>query len=127
MLGLLYSAWYGEIRQTLDAALKPYIDDSGPDISNAKAAYYTRALPLFVGAAAVSFILLPDFIGIVLSSARVYWNCGFADAIRFYDAVETLLCAIWGMTLVLACHALPLVCKLKNRLLDLNTLPAAPR
>ena len=59
VLGLLYSAWYGEIRETLDIPAPDYKPDRGPVISKVKVAYYTRALPLVVGAATVSIILFP--------------------------------------------------------------------
>src|ERR1700687_3530403 len=114
-LGLLYSAWYGEIRETLDIPAPDYKPDRGPLISKVKVVYYTRALPLVVGAATVSIILFPDLLRTLWSSFQAYRDRGFG-AIESYDAVRTLFCAIWAMTFAFAGHAFFLAKKLKTHL-----------
>jgi len=104
VLGLLYSSWYAEIRQASDLAIPPHKPDRGSAISKVRAAYYTRALPLVIGAATVSIILFPDLICTLWSSFRTYRDLGFR-AIRSYDAVKALFCAIWVMTMIFTIHA----------------------
>jgi len=121
VLGLLYSSWYGEVRQALDLAIPPHKDDRRPVLSKVSAAYYTRTLPLVIGAASVSIILLPDLLRTLWSSFHSYRDLGFC-AIRSYDAVKTLFCAIWAMTIMFTVHAFFLARNLKTKLSTLNGL-----
>jgi hypothetical protein len=77
VLGLLYSAWYAEINESLKIATPQFKRDRGPLISRVEVAYYKRALPLVVGAVAVSLILFPDLLRTLWSSYRAYRSHGF--------------------------------------------------
>lgn len=119
VFGLLYGAWYGEIREalTLEVALKKA--DRKPNREKVYVAYRRRAAPLLIGAATVSSILFPDFVRTVLTSVRAYSNCG-VYAFKSYDAVGTLFCAIWIMTMSFAIHIYFLAKELHRRLAKMD-------
>jgi len=119
VLGLLYSAWYTEIRRAIDLPVPPHKQDRKPLIPQVRAAYYQRAVPLVVGAAAVSVILLPNVAETVVSSFHTYWTLGFT-ALKSYDSVNTLFCAIWAVIMTFTVHALGLAKGLNNKLCKLK-------
>lgn len=119
VLGLLYSAWYSEIRETLALQAPDYKDDRGPLIERVRAAYWTRAVPLAFGAVALALILTPDLVRTVWSFGAALWTVGL-KTLATYDAVRTLFCAIAAMTIGFAIHACLLAVHLKRRLRELK-------
>ena len=65
-------------------------------------------------------IVLPEFLRIVLESCKAYAVSGFG-ALATYDAVATLVCAIWITTCGFAVHVTLLAWRLRGLLKKLRT------
>lgn len=119
VIGLLYTAWYTEIRVVLDTTIPTHVPDRRPLSLLVHSAYLTRALPLLIGALAVSLALLPDVSRTVWRSLQAYRHFG-VQAIESYDAVQTLFCAIWMTTVFFALHSHFLCRDLRKKLAKLK-------
>jgi hypothetical protein len=119
VLGLLYGAWYGEIMAADSIRVPRYSEDRRPAITQVRAAYRTRSLPLAIGSAAIAIILAPSFVETVLRAVRACSDSG-VGAIRSYDAVGTLFCAVYVATVLLTIHTARMTVRLRRRLAELR-------
>jgi len=118
-VGLLYSAWYDEVKQAIKIDVPEHKEDREPAIEAVSAALRTRACPLAIASAALGILLLPDLV-------RVLWHAlgtlltYRVSALRVFDAVRTLYCVVAVTALWLAFHISGLALKLRVKLRKLS-------
>jgi hypothetical protein len=120
VVGLLYSAWYGEIRDALELKKAPKREDRKPEIRKMKSAQRSKAIPLALVATVFAAVLIPDYLKILLCSWQLYSSEGFG-AIRSYSAVCTLFSAMVVITCILSIHTWHLVYRLRRTLIKFRS------
>lgn len=113
-LGLLYSAWYEQIRSAASTRTERFEEDRGPSIKLVKSALYGRAIPLAASSTVLVLILCPPF----WSVCQDAWQALFGNAVTGYqyDPLRALFLAVFflttGLTIHLARSAMRLYTKL---------------
>jgi hypothetical protein len=119
VLGLLHSAWYGDISRALAAKVSEFKEHRGDVIRQTRDSFRTKAFPLALGSCVLSVILLPDAVGITLSSLKLFFK-QYPSAFASYSAVNTLFVAIALSTVMLAAHLITLTVRLWHRYKDIS-------
>jgi len=114
VIGLLYSAWYVEITKAIAMTVPKHKDDRGPAIRETRTAYRTRALPLAVASVTLAVVLFPDLVLIGVSAVRTVAEKGIS-AVKLFDAVRTLYCAIAVTSIGLGVHTSRLAWRARAR------------
>jgi hypothetical protein len=99
IISLLYSIWYGEIKEAQGAEIALQKADRGPAIERVRATLWYRAVPLLGSAGLLVVILLPSTIEIILST----WEACFGPGTRLsYNPVEACFVAVYLVIIMLA-------------------------
>lgn len=104
-LGLVYSAWYPSLVAARDMALPTLFENRTTQRHELRRIFVGQALPLAFGSAALALVLLPDASRLVAHSWRAYSRDGLT-ALKHYDAVGTLYCAVVIFAIAFAIHIL---------------------
>jgi hypothetical protein len=98
IISLLYSIWYGEIKEAQGAEIALQKADRGPAIQRVRATLLYRAVPLLGSAVLLVLILLPSTIDII----RNTWEACFGPGTRqTYDPVEACFVAVYLVIIML--------------------------
>jgi len=114
VIGLLYSVWYGEITSAIALTAPKHKDDRGPVIRQTKTAYQTRACPLAIASLTLAIVLIPDLVSVAVSAFSTVSQEGVA-AIKRFDAVRALFCAVAVTSIGLAVHTFRLAWRIRAR------------
>jgi hypothetical protein len=97
VLSLLYSTWYGEIKDARNSKIP--LHDRGPVIDVAHTALWSRAVPLLAASALLAGALAPPSLQILLNTWHVWLT---ASSNYHYDPVEACFLGVFVVTIVLA-------------------------
>jgi len=114
VIGLLYSVWYAEIREAIEVNVPPHKEDRGPAIKKTRRTYSTRALPLAVVSLTLAVVLAPELISVAVSTATIIAQ-ERVSALRRYDVVWSLFCAVAITSIGLAIHTSRLAWRTRSR------------
>jgi hypothetical protein len=118
-LGVLYSAWYADLNAALSMQVRKFKEDRRLDIELVESTLRNRSIPLALAGVAVTLILAPAFVSIIIEGGMTWVRFG-ARAIMHYDAVKTLFCAVYVVTFGLAVHLSRLTVLIRGTLSRLN-------
>lgn len=114
-LGMMYGAWYPELRAAHGVTVRKFREDRDSEIEVVRSAIWTRSLPLAVACAVVTIALLPSFVGLLVEAVSMCRSSG-VQAIHAYDAVKMLFSVIFCVMLALSIHLGFVVRGLVNKL-----------
>jgi len=115
VLGLLYSAWYPELKSASEIKIPNYSDDRKPILKQIRPTYYNKALPLFLSSLLISLIILPDFIRIIYNAIILFSDKGL-KSLQYYDSVKTLLVTIFILLIFFGYHLLKLALSINEKI-----------
>jgi hypothetical protein len=96
VLSLLYSTWYGEIRDARNTTIP--LHDRNRVIKSVRAALWSRAVPVLAGAALLTAALTPPSVEIVQSTSHTWVS---ASGSYHYDPVQACFLGVFVVTIML--------------------------
>jgi hypothetical protein len=115
VIGLLYSAWYSELREALAVQVRPHVDDRKPEIAQVQNAS-SKALPLFLGGLVMTAVLTPVFCAAVRATIEAA-----REPASHYDAVVAMFAAIYVTTGFMTLHLGKMFVRLRGVLSKLRS------
>lgn len=101
---VLYALWYQELTSALQTEIPEHIEEYPRPLATLKKVFFSRAIPLFLSSATVSFVFLPDAITIIMQAANA-WTTGNASSTFVYSSVKTAICIVVIFSIGIAAHS----------------------
>ena len=101
IVGALYSLWYPELRLALAKDVARKRDDRNGTIRDVAAVFWTRAVPLAASSIVLSFVLLPELVGVLYGSAQGV-AAAISDGSSHYETLEAVFVVAFGFLVSLA-------------------------
>ena len=115
VLGLLYSSWYSDIRESINIPIPTYKEDRKTVREHVEEIFYFRILPIAIGSSILTVIIIPNTVKIIIESFKIYYSLKFRGIIN-YSAVNTLFVAFFFFTAGFSLHTVKLTFKIRNKL-----------